>query len=404
MPCEGVVWRWGIVVLSVVLCLNRIGAAESKNADSAGLSLVQISSDRASLRLHLLIQGGLHVFPNQESGERSTFALERARIDLSGHLVSKNFTYRLTGDAAAFTQPLDPAVPGAEAAVLPGNEKVPFLLDALVRFDVPVVGLRFTFGRFIPSLGLMMAEEPENLGTVLYPLYIFGGKGAMGDFRDVGLEMEIRIGKAASLGGGVFNGGFNNWVDDNDTKDPIAFFTLRPNPAFMLRVSSMFKFTNVEDGTDELGHPLEKGMETHITPCAEARYEDHGLDVIGGYGADFTLRDDRDTREDDRSQGAFGHVGYMVLSDLLELAVRLDWWDPSAYIEDNEQFRITAGPSLYFQTTRLALRVYYIQDIFTSEQAMCETYLHSSRCERARTDDARLKLASTLLFQVSLSL
>ena len=94
----------------------------------------------------------------------------------------------------------------------------------------------------------------------------------------------------------------------------------------------------------------------------------------------------------------------MVLADLLELAVRLDWWDPSVYVEDNEQFRITAGPSLYFQTTRLALRVYYIQDIFTSEQAMCETYLHSSRCERARTDDVRLKLASTLLFQVSLSL
>ena len=356
------------------------------------------------MNLGLSVQGGLHVFPYQDEGRRSTFALERARIGLSGHLISKSFTYRVTGDGAAGMQSLQPAVPGSETASQAGAVSVPFLLDAAVRLSVPRIGLAFDFGRFVPSLGFMMAERPDRLGTLLYPLYLIGGKNALGTFRDVGLEMRLALGKAVTLGGGVFNGGFNNWVDDNDRKDLSAFFIIHPHKAFRLHASALFKFRNAEGAKDGMGRSLDNAVETRLTPCFEASYRRFGLTVIGGYAMGLTVRDDRDTREDDRAQGAFGHVGYRFLGDLLELSGRFDWWDPSVFQEEDAQYRVTVGPTLHLESAHLAVSVNYVQDIYQSEAAACEGMFDDKRCADSDTLRGISRTPSTILFQLSLSI
>jgi hypothetical protein len=393
-------------VFAVLFDASSTSASEKPEADTAKEDSTQAFSmegDRGSLTLKLLVQGGLQVFPNQQEGGRTSFAIERAQIGLFGHLISENFTYLVLGDAASSMQSVSPTLPGSETASGNGGT-VPFLLDALVRFRVPVISLLITFGRFIPSFGLAMGEDPDKLGQALYPLYLIGGKNALGPFRDVGLEMEIQLGKAVFLGGGVFNGGFNMWKDDNDRKDFLACFTIRPSAAFQLRASSLFKFRNVENGVDQLNEPIDHGVETHLTPSLEARYKNFGVDVMAGYAMDFTIRDDQDTRQDDQSMGAFGHLGYLFLGDLLELAAAFDWWDPSVTTPNDHRYRIIVGPAVHLETPRLSFRVSYIQDLFSDKASMCESYLGINDCTTDEAIAASQKTASTILFEVILAL
>ncbi len=397
--------------LSVALLITPLGTPSSfasKKDDKPKLeepppAAFTIESDRGSLTLKLLLQGGLQIFPNQREGKRITFALKRAQIALTGHLISKNFTYLVRGDGASPMQSLYPTLPGSETAPGDGGA-VPFLLDALVRFHAPSIGLLFTFGRFIPSFGIAMGEDPDRLGQVLYPLYLIGPKNAVGPFRDIGLELQIALGKGAALGGGAFNGGFNMWKDDNDPKDFLAFFDIHPSSAFQLRVSSLFKFRNVKDGVDQLKDPIDHGTETHLTPCAEARYRNFGIDAMVGYAMDFTVRNDRDTREDNQSMGAFGHFGYLLLGDLLELSAAFDWWDPSVATERDHRYRIVVGPSVHLETPRLTVRASYIQDLFSDKISMCEAILDLDNCTTDEAVEASQKTASTLLFEVILAL
>jgi hypothetical protein len=396
-----------ISALSAALSVAPLSYAEKKHEAEPHkedpTTSFSMEGDRGSLTLKLLIQGGLQVFPNQVEGERSSFALERAQISVLGHLISENFTYLVRGDGVSSMQSVSPTLPGSENAS--GNSgSVPFLLDALVRFQVPVVGLLITFGRFVPTFGLALGEDPDKLGQALYPLYLIGGRNAVGPFRDVGLEMQIRLGKTAFLGGGVFNGGFNMWKDDNDRKDFLAFFTLRPSAAFQLRASSLFKFRNVVNGFDQRERPIEHGVETHLSPCAEARYQNFGVDAMLGYAMDFTIRDDQDTRRDDKSMGAFAHFGYLLLGDLLELSAAFDWWDPSTSTPNDHRYRITIGPSVHLEMPRLSLRVSYIQDLFSDKASMCESYLGLSDCTTDEAIESSRKTASTLLLEVTLAL
>ena len=357
------------------------------------------------MRLHLLLQTGFEARPNETEGNRNSFVMERARLTIDGHFLNENLTYLLSAEAMnGFGAYPRSDSPGAE--VLPSSDQpdIPVLLDARLNWSIPELGLTFAIGRFVPCWGLLMGESPADLGAVNYPLYIEGSQGSFGVFRSVGIEAEIELNRSLQVGGGVFNGGKNAWLDDNDRKDMLVYFTFKPLPGLAIRASSLFAFPEVKDGLTEDGTPIENGFETQIVPILEARYRDFGLDLIAGGAIGTFIRHEDDMRKDYFAGGFLFHAGYVLLGDWFELIARIEWWEPSSEVADDEQLRITAGPQILIAGLHAALNINYVQDFYSSALAMCENYLKSTTCTEGSLIAEAQKQAATLLVQFSLSL
>lgn len=397
------------VPFAIVLALvARAAAAEDAafpEEKVPGEGIVLAASGSGSARLGLVLQIGFDILPNQVEGARNGFSLERARLSLAGHVGSENLTYLFSGDAVSgFGLAVRPGAPGSEVLPEEGGDEVPFLLDAKVRWRIPAVGLAFSLGRFIPTFGLSMPEKVSRLGAINYPLYIHGGKGSLGTFRSVGLEAELELTEWLQAGGGIFNGGKNTWLDDNDRKDLLAYLTLTPLPGLAVRASALFQFPEVQDGVAKDGDPLTSGHETHIVPILEARYRDFGFDVQAGGVVAFATRDDDDTREDYKAYGFLAHLGYVVVGDWLELFVRGEYLEPDDGTPADDEWRITAGPQILVHGIHAQVAVNYVQDIFAGERAMCESYLHLADCSAPEEIPEVTLNASTILMQFTLDL
>lgn len=363
------------------------------------------SSARASLRLGILLQPGFEVFPNHLNGSRNGFALHRTRIRLEGHFISKNLSYLITGDALnGFEGATRRNGPGSETRPKEGEPQVPFLLDGLVRLHLPQFGIVFTFGRFCPKWGLLMPEKVAALGAISYPLYVHGAKNSLGIFRNIGLEAELEIKEFLHVGGGVYNGGVNSWLDDNDRKDFVAHIDITPLTGLAIRASALFAFPEANGGIRLDGTAIERGHETFISPILEARYQDFGFDVMAGFASAIIKRHDNDIRRDYNSYGVMGHIGYILVGDWFQLMVRGEWWEPNTQTPDDEQVRITAGPQFLIENLSAFLSINYIQDIFFSKSAMCETYLRLDACGEFDRPPEAQNNASTIILQFTIQL
>ncbi len=368
-------------------------------------TLPGLESDHGSLRFGLVIQAGFEAVPNQVEGRRNSFTLQRARLRLDGFFVTKNLTYLFEGDAASGAGlTVREGAPGSE--VLPDEDggEVPFLLDAKLSLRIPSLGLTFSLGRFIPKWGLIMPEKVSQLGAINYPLYVQGARGSFGPFRNVGLEAELEILDFLQAGGGVFNGGRNTWLDDNDRKDMLFYISAAPVTQLEIRASSLFKFPEIEAGIGEDGSEIEQGTETHLIPMVEARYRDYGVDVMLGFASGVVVRHEDDMRKDYDAFGLMVHAGYVLVGDWFQLIGRLEWWEPDNETPDDDQLRVTVGPQLFIKSVHAQININYIQDIYSGRLAMCENYLYQLTCEEPDLPPEAQRNAATLLIQFTLDL
>ncbi|MCP4680525.1 MAG: hypothetical protein GY854_34585 [Deltaproteobacteria bacterium] len=380
-------------------------SAESDDMIEQGGALPALESKSASLRFGLLVQTGFDLLPNQVEGKRNTFTLQRARLRLDGHFVTKNLTYLFEGDAVSGVGlAMRQGTVGSEVLGAESDDDVPFLLDARLSFRIPTLGLTFSIGRFIPKWGLSMPERPSRLGAINYPLYVHGSKDSLGSFRNIGVEAELEVWKYLKAGGGAFNGGKNTWIDDNDRKDILVFFTFNPVAGFEIRASSLFKFPEAKDGVDEDGNSIDQGNETHLIPMVEARYRDYGFDLMAGFASSVVVRHEDDIRNDYEAYGIMAHAGYVLLGDWFQLMGRFEWWEPDNKTSKDDQLRITVGPQLLIKSIHAQFNINYVQDIYAGGTAMCETYLAPPSCAEFEIPPEAQQNAATILIQFVLDL
>ena len=352
--------------------------ADAARGDADGVELVK--SRHGAIALGAILQVGYEYLPDAADGERNAFALHHAALALDGTLASANLSLEIAGDAAAGLIPDARRFgPGGEAR---SDEGVPFITDAALTWRIPAIGAAFKIGRFIPSWGLMMPERPTRLGAVSCPLYVHGDADSLGRFRNLGLEARVEVLDWLAVEGGVFNGGVNSFADADDYKDVLVGLWLHPASGFGIRAGSFFAFEASDLVLAQLapGQRAPSSAERHIQPILEARYRDHGFDLIVGGALDIVRRADRDPRSDYLALGAMGHVGYMIVGDWLELFARVDVFDPSDYTRGDEHLRVTAGPQFYVEGIHGQIRVNYMFDRFGDRLAMCATYLENAAC------------------------
>jgi hypothetical protein len=350
--------------------------ADAFGADGATI----VRSGRGTIVIGAFLQAGYEYLPDEADGRRNSFALHHAALAIEGTLAAANLSFGLAGDTAAGVLPGARRYgPGGEAR---SEEDVPFITDAALTWRIPAIGAAFRIGRFVPSWGLLMPERPTRLGAISYPLYVHGNARSLGRFRNLGLEARVEVLDWLAVEGGVFNGGVNSFADADDYKDILVGVWLHPASGLEIRASAFFAFAASDLTVAELapGAIAPSGAERHIQPILEARYRDHGFDLIVGGALDVVRRADHDTRPDYLALGAMGHLGYMIVGDWLELFARVDIFDPSDLTRSDEQLRLTAGPQFHLDGIHGQIRVNYMLDRFGGALAMCATYLEDAGC------------------------
>jgi hypothetical protein len=371
--------------------------------EPTGIPAIQASY--GSMRIGAIIQAGFEFLPDARQDQRNTFDLSRARLRIDGHLLSESLTYLFVGDATeGLAGQRRNGAPGGEMTSDRPGYDVPFLLDAKITWKIDSIGAAFSAGRFVPAWGLTMPERPSRLGAISYPLYLYGGAGAPGRFRNAGFDAQFRIIDFLAFEAGVFNGGLNSWGDDNDAKDVIAGILLEPAPGLRLRAASFFSFPRAVGATREDGTAIEDGTETQIQPIIELRYQDYGLDLMLGGAASFVERHEQDVREDYYSAGGMAHVGYLLIGDWFQLFARGELWDPDVGGGGNDQLRITAGPQLFLESIHSQIRINYIYDRFGSDAAMCRVYLDAVDCSDTSEIPEAKRSGSTVLVQATIDI
>jgi hypothetical protein len=390
---------WTLFLFSIFsVCAH---AQTQEKRERLGLQLV--GTDYASMQARLVLQTGFNFYPNQVEGKLNSFTLTRARIGLSGHFVSRDLTYEFLGDAMSGTIQFQPGSPGSET-YQEGQTSIPFLLDGKITWSVPSLGVALSIGRFVPEWGLLMGEKASNLGALSYPLYTNSPKNSMGVFRNLGVDLEVEVHPILILGGTIFNGGKNSWLDDNDQKDVLLYFKIDPLIGLKIRPSIIFSFPTTVDGIREDLSLIEMGNEVHIAPILEARYQDYGFDAMVGVAGNFVIRDGEDTRTNYQSLGLLGHLGYFLIGDWFQLMARVEWWEPSTRAGKDEQFRITVGPQTHVDKIHAQFFINYVYDYFMSDDAMCANYLQESDCGTPREVPQVRRGANTIFFSFLLDI
>ncbi len=364
------------------------------------------SSELGSLGFGFALQMGADVFPNQVSGKQFGLSVQRARFALAGHVFYKDLTYVIEGDLlSGLGTPEYMGYPGREVLTVDGESEVPVLLTAAVKWHIPKMGIHFKVGRFIPKWGLSMPEEVTNLAAIPYPLYVFGSTNSLGTFRSIGVEAEVALTDHIQLGGGVFNGGRNTWVDSNDRKDILLYASTDFLPGFNLRASSMFVFpTQYRDRFLDGAVVDSSRQDTEILSILEARYNEYSVDAMVGVAHGAFMMDEKSLKEDYMAYGVMAHLGVTVVGDWFQIMARFERWEPDTEMSKDEQMRITAGPQLFIKDTNIQLRINYIQDFFESKAGMCHAHLALPECATPFLPDEAKKQAATILVQLTLSL
>ena len=289
--------------------------------------------------------------------QNMAFEVQRIRLLLKGHILTKNFTYLFQGDAAG----------GA-----------PWLLDVKLGYKIPwVPGLTVCFGRFLPYFSLMMPTLITRLETAEYPIILT--EGGYAPWRQLGIQVQYKLGIGpGTLGAyaGVFNGPANGWTDDNHHKDFFIrtdyTFGQGPVRGLMVGLNAWFGFPkcNYDAGDPASSTCTEKDdllnkADTDIKAGVMARYlrklnADSGITAM----AEFMLRhytpwaENRDTWF---GYGAWAHFGYRYHLRLLDVegVGRFDYLAPNNEIDHNYAWRLTAGVNLFFQKIHSHMKINY---------------------------------------------
>jgi len=377
-----------ISVCDVVLCTESDNAAiDELFADEDKPALLMLKTSEGAISAGLAIQTGYEFLPDADVDDQSSFVLPRARFFLDGFLFSKQIVFHLSGDAISGIRLQGRRFgPGSEKHSDNLDKDVPFLLDAAIIWDVPLIDARITIGRFVPAWGIMMSTRFTRLGAINYPLYLHGSIGSVGRFRNVGAQAEIDVVDWITVIGGIYNGGKNSWIDDNDAKDFLAGVHLNPIDGLNINASCFFAFPKIQNGVDSDGELFSKGVEQRVQPILEARYQDYGFDIILGGAADIVTRSSRDLRRDYVSFGFLGHLGYTIVGDWLQLFARFDVWEPNTVYKNDERFRLTVGPQFFLDGIHAQIRINYLYDYFGSVRSMCRNYIEAEACYEPGAD------------------
>lgn len=282
--------------------------------------------------------------------------VQRIRIILKGHLITKNLSYLFQGDAVA----------------------LPWLLDVKFNYKVPFVpGLSVTFGRFLPKFSLMMPTLISRLETAEYPILLT--EGGYAPWRQLGLQVNYKLGLGPGVINahlGVFNGPANGWTDDNHHKDIMvrADYTFKRGGAkgLMVGLNGWFGFPRCNyDAGDVAGSTcteedfIKNKADTEILAGVMARYlknitPNSGLTAM----AEFMLQhytpwaENRDTW---LGYGTWAHVGYRQKLGLLDVegVARFDYLVPNQDQDDNYAWRVTAGANIFLQRIHSHFKINY---------------------------------------------
>jgi len=287
------------------------------------------------------------------------FQVDRIRLILTGHFLTKNLEYMFQGDAAAN----------------------PFLLDVRFTYRLPwVPGLSIAFGRFLPAYSLIMSRLISRLETTEYPLFL--QEGGYAPWRDLGVQIQyaLPLGEAGTLNAylGVFNGEVNSWTDTNDMKDFLVrldFVGKGMLDGFTVGAYAWLGFPSCRsDAADPASGTciheefLQKKFDSDLRGGLFTEWQ-KTLGVVRphllaeGFVRKYTPRAETGAEMFDFFSGGFWlHLGVLV-GKYIEPMARIDYLTTSHKddsIENNWATRVTAGAQVYFNAIHSHLKINYI--------------------------------------------
>ncbi|MBN1945552.1 MAG: hypothetical protein JW797_07735 [Bradymonadales bacterium] len=310
-----------------------------------------------------------------------SFGLQRARLILSGHVVTEGLQYFFQGDAA--------------------HPSGSWVLDAALSY-VFTNSLAIKVGRFVPDFSIMMPRNTADLGVIDYPLYLTAGNFVV--WRQLGVQASMRPVPLFSFAVGAFNGmlveptatyriggvpsggrlymplltdvglgGSSNVADNNSLKDFLVRMSLHLSPAVTLGLHLWFGFPHAytvaqaADGSDRLVFASWAGdrntSDLVLQGGLSAEYRTSTMHVAGEVMARTVsfdqamptsvagLTDTAERIDSLMSLGAWLHFGYLY-DGWLEGVFRVDWLEPAMEdIYDTDQvIRVTVGPQFWLES------------------------------------------------------
>lgn len=314
-----------------------------------------------SLSLSGYTQVGYQVFQHPVVGKYSDgFYIKRARLDFQGHF-STQFDYRLLVDFVGQS--------GANGTAPTGGQLIsPFLVEGYITYK-PFQGLNVRVGQTYVQFGPENTTQDRNLDFIERSQVVNALVGRKGDAangivdsignqngRDIGITL---FGSLFKVGGRqlldyylqLLNGAGINTLDNNQSKDFDARLVLHP-----IRILSIGG--SYYDGYDRFtGTPTKDQLRTRWG--LEAVLDLDRLSIKGEYihGQDGRANLKTGTVATIH-EGAYGQIGYYILSRRLQGVFRYDWYDPNTAKTQVSGTYYDFGLNYYFNVwTRI--QVYY---------------------------------------------
>ncbi len=302
----------------------------------------------------VLLQGWLQVDRAEETA--ATFRLRRAELSAKGEILPKLVSYALMVDFAKVFEPQDTSVSvvddmGAatgDTVVVkqaPKKTAVSALQDFFITFQSAYVDA--SLGQF------KVPVSYEGYGSSSKLLFAERGETAreFGDKRDIGVRLAKSF-EYVGYSAGFFNGAGQNNLDTNDGKDGAARLELYPFKGFTV---AGVAYATLWD-RDDVGRKDRLEGDLH--------YEGQGFTV------NVELIDARDRKSSGmvHGRGVSAALGYLLLDEVLQPVVRLDYLDPNTDVDvdptmdkdaKDEVVRVDVGVNYYLRKHEAKLLLNY---------------------------------------------
>ncbi len=286
-----------------------------------------IEAGKGSLKLGLILQPTISWTQN-ELAPATSMTMKRARFLLSGEILPGKIKYFVQTEAVGS----------------------PTLLDMKLQFYY-LPKTEIAVGRFLPSFTTYMPMSTAKLDLINYPLMVT----RYGMWRQVGIQTTTTT-SSVDFSLGLFNGyPSNNWTDNNDGKDFLVRFGVKPSKGLVLFGNAWLGNAVFAESTDLKKNLFGGGVvfDRAISGNRSA-LSFRGECLWGSEGAA--------SGEKAKSFGAYANIGWKI-NPSVECLVRYDRFDPDTKTGENGISWITTGVNYYLQGQNVMLYLNYIKKI-----------------------------------------
>jgi hypothetical protein len=289
-------------------------------------------------------------------GESDGFYVRRARLKTSAEIWNFQVVLSIDGAYDRSADPLD---------VSPATRKLfAELRDAYISYRHPS-GFFVTAGQDKVPFGIHSDRSTADERFILFPLIAEGEDISFGyqvrpiiPGRDIGLQVGFnrvfqQIG--FNLAAMVYNGnGSNRFANDSDT--PAVAARLNLTIGSLLKIGGSFLWNKRRIG--QLPNLLD---ESDLAFGADLSFQYAGFFLEGEFAARTTSHITIQ-QKDEFAYGFRADTGYLIKAIGLEIALRVEMYDPSDQFDDDRLLYISAGLNWYYRIWNnhsIAVRLFY---------------------------------------------